>query len=164
MTCRTNTWCGIVRFYVSIQTCGHPGSILREHLCFWADWNDTTCMYGHVGCMDRFGVIIRVSEQSGSILLETPYSRTHHALHTPGRIMHSILQDTCVAKARSPKFHHRTIMPASFALTLHRGQMPSDVSELRTFFSGSYHKDELNDRFFVCSCLPCGNEESHTTG
>ena len=56
------------QFYVSIQTCGHPGSILREHLCFWADWNDTTCLYRHVGCMDRFGVIIRVSEQSGSIV------------------------------------------------------------------------------------------------
>ena len=97
-------------------------------------------------------------------VLRPAHSRTHHALHTSGRIMQSILQDACVAKARPLKFHPLTIMSASSALALHRGQIPSDVSELRTFFSGSYHKDELNDKFFVYSRSPCGNEQSHSTG
>jgi len=97
-------------------------------------------------------------------VLRPAHSRTHHALHTSGRIMQSILQDACVAKARPLKFHPLTIMSASSALALHRGQIPSNVSELRTFFSGSYHKDELNDKFFVYSRSPCGNEQSHSTG
>ena len=82
----------------------------------------------------------------------TPYFRTRHALHTPGRIMHSILQDACVAKARPLKFHPLTIMSASSALALAISIVSASAFVCRMAFSSmsGARKDEVSSGNRFC--------------